>query len=391
MIANRKQCCGCLACANICPTKCITIAYDELGFVYPVVNAEKCINCNQCKSVCPCLSRKRSPKNNPNAYGGYSLDDQCRNNSTSGGLFSEFAIRIIESGGIVFGAGFNDDMKTVHHIMVNNLEDLYKIRGSKYLQSDLGDTYSDVKKYLDNGVKVFFSGTPCQIEGLNFFLKGDYENLVTAEIICHGVPSPRLYQKYFEQKSLELGGTIKKVCFRAEAEGNSFKIRIETEEGKIYSKLSTEDSYYRLFMSNNVLRESCYRCCSKGLKKRADITLGDFWGVEKCTNNIADGKGVSLVLVHTKKGRELFNSITDKVYIKKVDYSKAIEGNPAFLKSYKRPHLRKKIEKDISSMDMNQLVNKYCREPHAFSKKLLRKLGLFDTAKYLIKSICKYK
>lgn len=218
-MVERKKCCGCSACYNICPQDCITMEEDNLGFLYPTINKNNCVNCNLCENVCPPLHKKKDEKYIPSAWGGYVSDKNLRLASSSGGLFSLFAKQIINEDGIIFGAALTDDCRKVKHIMVNNIQDLAKLRGSKYVQSEIGNTYKIAQKELQAGRKVVFSGTPCQIEGLNLFLKKEYKNLLTIEIICHGTPAPRLFEKYIDFMEKKLGDIIKHVFFRDEVGG----------------------------------------------------------------------------------------------------------------------------------------------------------------------------
>lgn len=212
------NCCGCSACVNVCTKKCITMKEDKLGFFYPVCDNNQCNNCGLCTKVCPAI-HKGKPSKAPYAWGGYSSNQEIRKGSSSGGIFSILAKLVIDNGGVVFGAAFSNDNRQIQHVCIDNADDLYKLRGSKYVQSNIGNTYSQVRKFLENDRSVMFSGTPCQIDGLRLYLGKDYDNLLTVEVICHGVPSPKIYKKYINYIEKKLGSTVKGVFFRDELGG----------------------------------------------------------------------------------------------------------------------------------------------------------------------------
>lgn len=358
-MVEKERCCGCSACYNACPVGCIKMVEDQLGFLFPVIDEKVCVHCGLCESVCPILNSLQVEQYPILCWGGHAVNQEIRQASSSGGLFSILALSVIDNGGVVFGAALENDCNEVRHIMVTNKEDLKKLRGSKYVQSIIGNTYLVAKKYLLEGKQVLYSGTPCQIHGLNLFLSHDYENLLTVEVICHGVPSPNLYRKYIDYISRKLGSKIRKVMFRDEFGGVILKMRIESDIGKIYSKDMNSDPFYRLFLSNQCLRESCYKCPSRGFYKRADITLSDFWGVENVAPDLTDGGGLSLVMVHSIKGEKAFLQIKKSINGRNVDYKEALGGNPLFYESVKKSRLRDTFMYDIDWMSIEKLEFKY--------------------------------
>lgn len=360
-MVSTDSCCGCGACYTACPTGCISMEADNMGFMYPHMDEEGCIKCGLCEKVCPVLHKGEEEDSIPFAWGGHAADEDIRSASSSGGLFSVFALDILSDGGVVFGAALSDDCKSVWHIAVDSVKDIGRLRGSKYVQSNIGYTYKEAKKYLDEGKKVLFSGTPCQIDGLRLFLKEDYENLLTVEIICHGTPSPKVYEKYIHYMQNKLGSVIERVFFRDEIGGMLSKIKIETGDGTIYREDKFTDPYYKMFLSNTCLRKSCYQCPSRGLHKRADITIGDFWGAENIYQDLIDGKGLSLLIIHTKKGKAAFEGIKNECMGHEVDFNEAIRGNPSFFECYQPTSYRRTIEKDIDKLDFDYLVNKYSK------------------------------
>lgn len=368
MVSTKQTCCGCHACYSICPKDCISMEPDKLGFLYPIVNEKLCIHCGLCEIVCPAIVKSTDMNMRPYSFGGHAIDPSIRHASSSGGVFHILAEKIIMDGGVVIGAALSSDCRSVHHILVESVEELELIRGSKYVQSEIGDIYKKVKNILATGRSVLFTGTPCQVEGLNLYLnKGKedadinkkYPNLITVEIICHGTPSPKLYEKYINEMEGKLESRINGVFFRDENGGVDLIMRIETENGTVYRKDKTTDLYYRMFLSDTCLRESCYQCPSRGLKKRADITISDFWGAENVAPDLIDGEGLSLIIVHSEKGRSLFEKVKEKMDGHEVTFEEAIKGNPTFYTSYKKPKLRDSIEDDIDKLDMQKLTNKY--------------------------------
>ena len=374
-MVEKTKCCGCSACAQICPLKCIIMREDQLGFLYPEIdNNNHCVHCGLCEKVCPVLNkgeREQAPKM---CWGGHANSEIIRKASSSGGLFTLFAESVISDGGVVFGARLSRDCDAVYHDMVETSEELSALRGSKYVQSDINDCYLRAKNQLLKGRQVLFSGTQCQIDGLRLFLGKEYPNLLTVEIICHGTPSPKLYKKYIGYVENKFCDSIKHVCFRNEKGGSIFFMRIESKKGKEYRQSSISDPYFRLFLSDTCLRESCYQCPSKGLYCRADITISDFWGVDNSYPELNDGGGLSLVLLHNDKGVEAFKTILDGCTGHEVDFDKAIRGNIAFYNSYSRPVLRDNIEKEIDTVGFRAIVNKYGQKRERIIKKIGKKI-----------------
>ena len=306
VLANRHHCTGCCACASACSAGAITMQEDSEGFRYPVVNAEACIGCLACERACP-ADAEELPTGKTEAYYAFAKDAEICQSSSSGGVFTLLAQQILSRGGLVFGAGFDEAFRVCHQA-IDNMTDLARLRTSKYVQSDLGTSFSEVKSSLQSGRPVLFSGTPCQIAALRQYLGKDYENLYTQDIICHGVPSPAVWTQYLAQQ--HCGKKIKAINFRDKTLGwNDFSMKIDYADGTSYRELATKDPFERAFLANLTLRPSCYQCQYKTVSRMSDLTLADYWGVELVHPELKEQQGVSLLLVHTEKGKRLLDEI----------------------------------------------------------------------------------
>lgn len=342
-IDDKSKCCGCSACANVCPKKCIAMLSDEKGFLYPSVNESKCVNCGLCNKICPILNPKSNIEEK-RAYAAYNTNNETRKVSSSGGIFGCIANEILNRLGVVFGAAYADNFKSIKHIGVENKEDLPKLYGSKYLQSEIGDSYKSAEAYLKTGREVLFVGTSCQIAGLKAYLRKDYENLLTVDVICHGTPSPRVWKDYADEKEDEFQSKIVAADFRNKRFGwdKSVLLLLFANE-KEYCALGSKDEYIKGFLMNLYLRESCYKCICKGNNVLSDISLGDFWGIESILPNFSDNKGASAVILNTDKGKAFFEKIKSDLVIEKVNYSDVLKGNPALVSPVVKPDKSEKF------------------------------------------------
>ncbi len=300
---SHTQCCGCSACLNKCPVNAISMQENDEGFLYPVVDESKCTHCGLCLKACPLLAKQNNNKQEPDCY-AVMAPDEIRAKSSSGGMFTLLAEYVIYGGGYVCGTAFKEDW-SVHHIMVNKLEDLDKLRGSKYVQSNTENCYKEIKSLLQQDKLVLFTGTPCQIAGLYSFLDKEYDNLITCDILCHGAPSNGVWQKYLHE-NFDIN-KIKNVNFRDKSQigWSCSHCTITLDNNK---KIVTND-YTKLFHNRTILRKSCENCKFSKLPRPADITLGDWWGIKDYAPEINDNKGLSLVLINTAKGEQLFNEL----------------------------------------------------------------------------------
>lgn len=380
-ITDAFKCSGCYACASICPQKCIYMVTDSEGFLYPQINSSLCTDCKMCERVCPIIN---APNKNdiPSSFAAINKNDEIRTQSSSGGIFTLLAEKILEEGGVVFGASFTDDFKEVTHIAVTDKEHLYKLRGSKYLQSKIGDTYKQAEDYLKKGICVYFSGTPCQISGLYSYLGKKYENLYTQDLICHGVPSPLVWQEYLELLEQKVKAKAQNVFFRHK--NNSWKnydLCIEFVSGAKYEKCVYQDAYMRGFLFNLYLRPSCYMCGFKSVNRCADITLADFWGVQNIMPDIDDDKGTSLVICHSDKGVRMLENCGNCIITETVDIDSALVYNPSMLLSAVPHKNRKKFFSGLSTGKIDKLITSCVKTP--FYKRIL---GRF---KFVVKRVLK--
>ena len=358
-----KECCGCSACAHSCPKSCIRMKENKEGFLYPEIQTENCINCGACEKVCPVLAEKAAEADIRQAHAAILRDQDVLINSSSGGLFTALADAVIDKGGCVFGAAFTEDFRAVHHVMAESAEALCMLRGSKYMQSDPEDCYPAVRKELDRDRWVLFTGTPCQIAGLRCFLRKDYDRLICADVICHGTPSSRLWQYYLKNTEEKLGGKAIVVNFRDKAFGwKKYGLNITAVGNEVYYCPMKEDPYLRMFLKNVCLRESCYHCSVKEKGAFSDITMGDFWGVEHILPETDCRRGVSLAVIHTEKGRVLFEQTRGNMQVIDVDYKRAVSYNTLLTDSVKRPPERDRFFSDLNKLSWNKLERRYLGE-----------------------------
>lgn len=354
-VINKENCTGCHACSNICPKNCIKMEYDEEGFKYPNVNVCDCINCNLCERICPILHEKKI-KNNPKAFGCYNKDESVRSKSSSGGVFTLIAERVIENNGVVFGATFNKEFNVIHDY-TENIEEIFRFRGSKYVQSDIGRTYYIVKQFLDKDRYVLFSGTPCQISGLKRYLQKEYENLICLDLVCHGVPSSKAWNKY--KDTISKGKEIKNINFRDKRFGwKSYSMRMKFMDNTETLIRGKDDSFIKGFIANIYLRPSCYNCKFKSINRESDITLADFWGVNNLLEEIDDDKGISLIFVNSKKGSNMFESIIKNIDKIEVDIYEAIKYNKSAIEPSYYNSRRKYFYKNIDRIEFNRLIQR---------------------------------
>lgn len=284
---------------------------DSEGFLYPKVDEPQCVNCGLCEKVCPILFKQKPDSIKVEAYAAYTSNSELREKSSSGGIFSLLAQEILNRGGTVAGAAFDADF-SVRHILVENGAELDRLRGSKYVQSRMEDTYVQIRDLLKQGRPVLFTGVACQIAGLKAFLGREYENLYTVDVLCHGVPSPKVWAHYRREQAQIHGTTLEEVSFRDKRKGwRHYSMALNFAEGVEYCRPGAEDTYLRVFLRDLCLRPSCHSCRFKDFPRLSDLTIGDAWGIERHMPDLDDDHGTSVVLVNSEKGMGLWNAVAD--------------------------------------------------------------------------------
>lgn len=305
---------------------------DNEGFLQPVVDAAVCIQCGLCEKVCPVL-HPSEPRDPLAVYAAKAKDDALRMQSSSGGLFSLLAREVFKLGGIVYGAGWSVDLRVVHHAAENETE-LSDLRGSKYVQSDMGECYQQAKAHLDKGRTVLFSGTPCQIAGLRSFLQKNYSNLLCVDLICHAVPSPLVFARYKQDMEECYRSKITRISFRRKDCGwKRYSMAFTFANAMEYHQPLDQDPFLRGFLKDLYSRSSCHQCPVRELRSGADITLADYWNVHQRFPELDDDKGVSLVLVNTIVGEQTLSRLLPQIVVQKSDYADVRRWNPAVFRS----------------------------------------------------------
>lgn len=377
-IKKKSECCGCEACAQKCPKNCIRLVEDKEGYRYPIVNKATCVDCGVCEKVCPIINENEQQK--PiEVLAAKNRDEHQRLAGSSGGVFFEIGRSIIDKGGVVFGARFDSNWNVIHGY-AEDINGLNAFRGSKYVQSHIGDSYKNVERFLKAGRQVLFSGSPCQIAGLQHFLRKKYDNLLLVDVVCHGVPSTLPWQKFLDESVCPQNmsfKTLKKqitsVSFRSKEKGwLKFHLKViynplngisTNNQNSIFSKYHRDTDFFFGFLMQYFLRPSCYDCKFRCGKSHSDITLADFWGIWDHTDRWNDDKGISLVMLNTESGKAVFDKLNVDSFLS--DYQTAIAGNMCIIESPRKP-----IERCLVFRHLNRGKKLH----DAFSFNLLEKL-----------------
>ena len=374
IVKEARLCTGCAACGQVCPKGAVTMSANDEGFLYPNINKELCNNCGLCEKTCPVNSSLKKglevKQARPEAkqtgtghkvYACYSRDEEVRSKSTSGGVFTQLALNTLSGGGVVFGAGFDSGFK-VTHIYAENEKELDNLRRSKYVQSDIANSFIEARDFLKAGRKVLFCGMPCQIAGLRAFLNRDYDGLLTCDLACHGVPSPKVWEMFLKYLQDTYKSGIKSVSFRDKLTGwNDSSMKVEFKNGSRYIDRVKREIYSMGFGKSIFNRRSCYDCKFRMNNTKADITLADFWGIDKHgENEYSDNKGVSLVITHTDAGEEALKRIGENTCIKERPFDEAVRFNPRLVSSVAEPGGRREFFDDMKAgLDFDRLRAKY--------------------------------
>lgn len=379
-LASTELCVGCTACVSKCPKQCLSMKCDKDGFEYPeMTKQEQCINCHMCEKVCPVLKTRVLEKEKPEVFSALSMDEQIRKDSSSGGIFSEFSVAVLLDKGIVYGAAY-DETWSVKHVAIDDMNQLNKLRGAKYSESNLNNTFIEIEKHLKNNRRVLFSGTPCQVAGLKEYLHYDYANLFCVDFVCHGVPSPYAWKKYLEERrKIDVSDTMPiSVNLRSKETGwsnYSYSYMIEYPNGKQYVALNSDDLYMKLFCNDYISRPSCENCKFKGYSRVSDITLGDFWGIWDIDPEMDDNKGTSVVLIQSEKGKRLWEEIKGKIKYKQVTLEQASQYNPSMLVASKAKQNREDVLERIRMGRISSCEELFVQKAPSFSDRVKGKIS----------------
>lgn len=374
-IQDKKKCCGCAACAQICPKHCISMIKDNEGFLYPHIETSNCIECGLCERSCPelnliCTTNQKEP----DVYAVYNKDKNVRLLSTSGGAFSVFAEEMYARGAYVCASLYNEDDYSLSLKVSHNHDDITKFRGSKYIQTEVGNCFTQIKDLLKSGKTVFFCSTPCQIAGLYNYLNKPYDNLFTCDIICKGVPSHKVLRKYLDYLEFKYKSKISNLWFKYKDEQHPWgdiATRIDFANGKSYITSGGYDFFMTAFLKTGfTVRPACIECPFKSFPRRADISLGDFWGI----NTEEDTKrGFSVVLINSEKGHALFDRVKNKFYYEKHTLQEATKNNIHLIQPYDpapgySPSIRNQFFNDLDYLPFETVNEKYIKPYYSFSK-----------------------
>ncbi len=307
LYAKREECCGCGACLNVCQARAIRMVRDKEGFDYPHIDSSVCVRCGRCKKVCP-IENYTFEKNCNQYLGARAKDEKIRYSGSSGGVFPILAGYVLERKGVVFGAGYNDHMEVIHR-EADDLSQLKQIKRTKYVQSNMQKIFLDVRRRLEEERWVLFCGTPCQVHGLRLFLDREYDRLIVVDLVCYGVPSPGIWKDYVAYLEKKHHGKMTDFSFRDKRNRDHGHSRSYVINDKEYTESIYGDPYCMLYFRNYTLRPSCYQCRFCTVERSSDLTIGDFWGIEKCRPDMDDGMGISMVILHTDKAKKIWEQV----------------------------------------------------------------------------------
>lgn len=388
---DKNLCCGCGLCKVVCPKGAITMNEDEYGYIIPKIDGEKCIDCGLCKKKCAFIQSELYCKDRPiEVYAAALRDQKLIQQSASGGMFAGFAQSVINDGGVVYGAAWNEDF-SVSHIGIKSEYDLHKLQSSKYTQSSIDDCYIEVERLLNSDVQVLFSGTPCQVASLKSYLGKDYSNLLTIDLICHGVGSNRMLQddiRYFQEK---YKNEVERISFRTKRNGWGTSGEIILKDGSIKNYSTIVSPYYYYYLDNSIFRDSCYNCPYATGERVGDFTIGDYWRIESAHPDIQIDieKGVSCLLVNSQKGKMMLEKMRDKFLLFESDFDAIYERNAQLASSCEKPYIRDVILEKYKTMGYCG-VSEYWKKTTIMQRGKLRIYRLFpNKIKIAVKRILK--
>ena len=362
---SKVDCTGCFGCYNVCPKQCIHMEPDIEGFLYPKVDYNECIECGLCREVCPSLNKLDVSKNyeEPIVYAAWSLDEEIRLNSATGGIFSELALMILDKGGYICGAVYNNK-HLVEHYITNKPEGLNLIRQSKYIQSEIGSIFKEIKRLLIQGETVLFSGTPCQCAGLNKYLGKKYERLIVVDLVCRGVNSPTVYMMFLKELERIYGAKVSRVGFKDKTYGwNKSCTKVEFENGEAYLQDRFSDLFMKGFTKANLyMRASCSECKYKTFPRGSDITVADFWRIKLQDETQDIDKGTSLVMINSERGEALFDRLKDRLFYETKTLDEAKFGNPCITKPAKANENKQDFLDQLDKMSILENIERFVKK-----------------------------
>lgn len=392
-IIDKAKCCGCTACANICPNQCIEMKADEEGFLYPAVRKNLCSNCGLCEKICPIHSNQSFEERKRESYVLRTKDKETLLQSTSGGFTSPIIEWIKNNNGLVCGATYADDFTVQHELVKASAKGVEKFKGSKYVQSNLNSCFTEIKSALQSGEWVLFVGTTCQVAGLKAFLCKDFETLITVDLVCHGTPSPKLWKKYIEYQQQKYNSNIAEVSFRNKTYGyHSGTMKIVFQNGKEYYGSARVDFMLKSFFSEISSRPSCYGCSFKQMERCSDFTIYDCWHASQLVDGLKDDdSGYTNVIVQSEKGRWLFDQIKDSYISYPVDTDMAINLDGIMVNRSAIPHAkRKEYYKELDNECLPKHIQRFIpirKKDYIIEsvKEIAYRFGIYNQLKKLLK------